>query len=98
MLYWTAADGEKADTNFRLLRLGTVVTGAVAGLKIRCLRGAYLDAQATEVTATKPFGRVIGQQILGAQLLADAAKGLVKALLAGGIIMLASSVVRELDE
>ncbi len=84
-----------------LLDLAVVIAGAVADIKLALgalLRlGGELHGDAAEIVA-HAAGRVVGKQILGAQLVADLAEGLVKLRQRGGVIVLAPGIARELDE
>src|SRR5947207_1984761 len=57
-----------------------------------------LNLNAAEVGIGQSLLGIVGQQILGAQLLGNLLKGAVELWGGGGVIILAPSVVRKLDE
>src|SRR5271165_3596744 len=72
-------------------RLHGEIAGAVAGVVGRGLGPAqHVDLDAAKVGKRCPVQRVVGQQVLGAQLVADLLEGFVELSHRGGIVILAA--------
>src|SRR5208283_4200828 len=74
-------------TNLQLSRIGIVLGGRVD-----------LDLNAAEIRIREARAGIVGDQVLGAQLITDLAKGGVELLQAAGIEVLAPGIPRKLDE
>src|SRR5271166_1316710 len=86
-----------------LLRRHGVVAGTVAHLQLQWVGvviggGINLNVDAPEFGVGKAGARVVGNQVLGTQFVADLAKCRVQLLKTAGVKVLASGVARELDQ
>src|ERR1035438_5194421 len=79
--------------------LPRVVTGAMPHTVARSLRYTrHFDLNVAELRPRRALRRIISQQILRAQFVADFAKRLVQIPRGGRVIILPTRIVRELDQ
>src|SRR2546423_11327411 len=60
--------------------------------------GSQLNLDAPEIRIGQPLLGIVGQQILGAQLLANLLEGAVELRRGGSIVILAAGIMRQLNE
>src|SRR5580700_821963 len=81
------------------VRFHGVVAGAVADIVFRGFGPAqYVDLDAAKIGKRCPVNRIVGQQILRAQFVADFLESVVKLRDGGRIIMFTASIFGKLDE
>jgi hypothetical protein len=99
-------DETDSRTGFALLKFGSEVSSArpdnetfvVSGVILVSTRATYTHVYLSKVRLRESLNRVVGEKILRSQLVADLLERLVERAHAGDVIVLSSSVVRNLDE